>query len=278
MPDESAYEPYVFLERGETARPSRMEAPPQGCRPGILLVDGEEDPEGVLSRLLFEGGFDVYRTARGDSARELVQGRSSILMALVRLDRTAHESGALVRELLSARPGLWVGMLVSGESRAATEEGYRAGADDLFRSSAPFEATVGRLARSVPRALGKRARVERELGRRRRFRVPGLLRRGLTYAVVASLGLGAALAAVTQAWQEADLRWNARLERLVAALEKPEENRMFADRPFDRWSRTGALELERHMHEEQMLFQRAELEETRLRHLLRNIRPEYPRP
>src|SRR3954469_18829686 len=107
MSTEVNREPFVIVESPER----RLPAFPEGRRPELLLVDADAAPESGLSPLLFEAGFDVFRTARRESAPGLIHGRSSIRMALVRLDQPSLQPGALIRELIGIRPGLWIGML-----------------------------------------------------------------------------------------------------------------------------------------------------------------------
>jgi DNA-binding response OmpR family regulator len=267
-------EPFVIIESPERRAP----AVPDGRRPEILLVDADAAPGSGLSPLLFEAGFDVFRTARRESALELIQGRSSILMALVRLDQPSLESGALIRDLIGIRPGLWIGMLGDWPDRLRAEEGYRAGADDLIPTSAPVKATADRLALSVTGALRKRERVERHAGRARRFPLLRRQWRKLTMSVAGGVGLGILLAILTQAWQDFRSREELRLDRLLAPLEATDGRRETEDRRFDRWSRSEALDLQRRMHDEAVLHHREQREESRFDRLFRAFVPQYPRP
>lgn len=274
MPTEVAREPFVIVESPQR----RLPAFPGGRRPGILLVDADAAPDSGLSPLLFDAGFDVYQTARQESARDLIQGRSSILMALVRLDQPSLESGALIRDLVALRPGLWIGMLGDWPDRLRAEEGYAAGADDLIPTSASLKATTDRLAMSVTGALRKRQRAERREGRERRFPLLRRRWRKLTMAVAAGLGLGILLAILTQAWQDFRFREETRLERLLGQLEATEGRRDAEDRRFDRWSRSEALDLQKRMHDEAVFHHREQREESRFDRLFRTFVPQYPRP
>lgn len=273
MPTEVDREPFVIIESPERRAP----AVPDGRRPEILLVDADAAPGSGLSPLLFEAGFDVFRTARRESALELIQGRSSILMALVRLDQPSLESGALIRDLIGIRPGLWIGMLGDWPDRLRAEEGYREGADDLIPTSAPLHATADRLAQSVVGALRKRERAGRRADRKSRF--PLLRRwRKLGMRVASGLGLGMVLAVLTQTWQNVQSQEEARLERLLDRFEATEGPGHAEDRRFDRWSRSEALDLQRRMHDEAAFHHREQLEESRFDRLLRKFAPQYPGP
>jgi len=274
MPTEVAHEPFVIVETPER----RVPASPEGRRPGILIVDAAASPHRGLSPLLFEAGFDVYQTARGESARDLIQGRSSILMALVRLDQPSLESGALIRDLVGVRPGLWIGMIGDWPDRLRAEEGYRAGADDLIPTSAPLTATAARLAQSVTGALRKRERIERREVRERRFPLLRRRWRKLTVAMVGGMGVGILLGVLTQAWMDFRFREETRLDRLLGQLEETGGRRDVEDRRFDRWSRSEALDLQRRMHDEAVFQYREQREESRFDRLFRTFVPQYPRP
>jgi len=274
MPTEVAREPFVIVESPER----RVPAFPEGRRPGILLVDADAAPDSGLSPLLFDAGFDVYQTARQESARDLIQGRSSILMALVRLDQPSLESGALIRDLVAARPGLWIGMLGDWPDRLRAEEGYRAGADDLIPTSAPLKATTERLAQSVTGALRKRERVERRAERDRRFPLLRRRWRKLTMTIAGGVGVGILLGVLTHAWMDFQSREETRLDRLLGQLEATDGRRDAEDRRFDRWSRSEALDLQKRMHEEAVFLHREQREESRFDRLFRTFVPQYPRP
>jgi hypothetical protein len=274
MPTEIAREPILIIESPER----RVPGFPEGRRPGILLVDAAAAPESGLSPLLFEAGFDVYRTARPESARELIQGRSSIVMTLVRLDQPPLESGELIRELVGIRPGLWIGMLGDWPDRLRAEEGYRAGADDLIPTSAPLKATADRLAQSVIGAMRKRERAERRAGRAQRFPLLRRRWRKLITTIAGAMGVGVLLAVLTQAWLASLPQEDPRLDRLLGLLEATDGRRDSEDRSFDRWSRLEALDLQRRMHDEAMFHHREQREESRLDHLFRTFAPQYSSP
>jgi len=274
MPTEVDREPFVLVESPER----RVPAFPEGRRPGILLVDADAAPDSGLSPLLFDAGFDVYQTARSESARDLIQGRSSILMALVRLDQPSLESGALIRDLVGVRPGLWIGMLGDWPDRLRAEEGYRSGADDLIPTSASLKATADRLAQSVIGALRKRERAERRAGRDRRFPLLRRRWRKLTMTIAGGVGLGILLGVMTQAWVDSRSQEETRLDRLLGLLEATDGRRDAEDRRFDRWSRSEALNLQRQMQDEAVFHHREQREEARFDRLFRTIVPQYPRP
>jgi hypothetical protein len=126
---------------------------------------------------------------------------------------------------------------------------------------------VERLIRAVPAALRRRERPRRrETGPRR---TPS--RKGVAVALLAGLILGVALAAATKAWHEARDGWNARLERLLAALEAPQPSP--SERQLDRWQRLEELQARR----AQQGGQRERLEQDRLQELFRRLPlPQYP--
>jgi hypothetical protein len=243
----------------------------EGRRPEIVLVDRDAAPASGLTPRLFEAGFDVYRTPEAVAARELIGGRSSILMAVVRLDPSGADAARTIRELARARPGLWIGMLGAPGSDAA-DRGYRAGADDLLPAGGDPAATAFRLARSVPWALRKRKRV----ARRRRSRAPASA--GVLATAALALATGLVLAAVTKGWLEAIERWDLRLDRVEKLLEGMTFQWRAAPRGPEFRTAAETLDLERRRLEEDITYRRRQLDESRLDNLFRNIAPHYPGP
>jgi hypothetical protein len=274
-PDDSPREPYVILERPAPAPPRRWTAL-RGRKPTILLVD--RDGAG-LDHPLAEG-FDVYRTSGRDSALEVMRSHPGVLMALVRAGLPGLDAPSLIRELLQARPGLWVGLVCDPDDRTSAAAAYSAGAVDLFHPAAID--TVERLIRGVPWALRRREaadrRIERQLRRPPTPPVRRWARKSMlpVAGILVCLGLGALFAAATQAWNESRERWEARLERFLAAMETPRPSARPLDREFDRWQRVEQINLQRQSQQELQEYRRDQLDEGRVQDLLRNVpRPQY---
>jgi hypothetical protein len=278
MPEDTP-EPFVIVERPATPPFGRWTAL-GGRKPSLLLIDrGSPDGSGLDSPLAAEG-FDVYRTTGHRSALDLLRAHPSILMALVRTELPDIDAPALIRDLGQVRPGLWIGILGDPAGRAAAAAGYAAGAVDLFPAAGSRPETVARLLRSVPWAVRLREQAERRRERPRRSRLGRLVRRarsrlGLAATLAAAFLVGVCLALVTRSWHESRDLENARIERILGALEAhPTLDR--AGRQFDRWQRQEQLDLERRSQEMQGSFYQSQLEEERLRELLRLARPRYP--
>jgi DNA-binding response OmpR family regulator len=278
MPDD-APEPFVIVER--TAAPSlRRWTALRGRKPALLLIDrGAPDGSGLDLPLAAEG-FDVYRTTGYRSALDLLDAHSSVLMALVRMDLPNLDATGLLRELRQRRPGLWIGLLCDPEQRTAAAAGYAAGAIDLLSPATPRDETVARLLRSVPWAIRLREQTERRQRRRPASRLRRVARRaasqlGLAATTALALLLGAAMALLTRSWQASRDVEDARIERILGALEarSPVDR---AERQFDRWQRQEQLDLQRRSQQDLGAYQRSMLEEERLRALLRLTAPSYP--
>jgi hypothetical protein len=273
-PDEPSPEPFVIVERPVTA-PARRWTVLHGRKPAILLVD--RDGAG-LDHPLAEG-FDVYRTTGRDSALEVLRSHPGVLMSLVRAGLPGLDAPSLIRELQEARPGLWVGLVCDPGDRAGAAAAYAAGAVDLFHPGANPVDTVERLIRGVPWALRRREAAERRIERRLERRPSPPWRRwarrsALPLGILVCLGLGAVLAAATQVWHESRDLWNARMERILTALEAPGTER--PERPFERWHRTEQINLQRESQRELQQFRREQLEEGRVQEILRYLpRPQY---
>jgi hypothetical protein len=287
MSDDS-YEPYVILDRSEIAAlaPSpRRWTVLRGRKPALLLIDrGGSDGAGLDLPLASEG-FDVYRTTGRESALDLLEAHPSVLMALVRMDLPTLDPVSLIRDLSVVRPGLWTGMLCDPAERTRAAEGYAAGVVDLFHPLAPPPATVARLIRSVPWALRRREEAERRLERRRERESGSGLRRaarqvasrlGLAAALTFALSLGIVLALATRSWYESRDAWNARVDRMLNALETPPAASDRTERQFDRWQRFEQLQLQRQSQQMQSRTAQEQLEQERLRELLRSAAPRYP--
>lgn len=264
---ESAYEPFVILERGE-APPAQVPAVRRRTtrrgRRAILLVDR---PDGLDHPLAAEG-FEVYRTASPDSALDLLGAHPSIVMALVRLDLPGLDAAGLIRELREARPGLWIAMLGEASDRERAAAGFEAGAADWVPRSSDAQETVARIVRRIPWAVREREKAERGV-RRRRLR-PAWLGTSAMLAIGLLFGIG--LAALTRSWQQSADPWTARIDRILAALEG---NR--ADRDMDRWSRVEQLRLLRERETFLRGHQVDQLEQQRVSDLLRRLPPpQYP--
>ncbi len=277
-PDDSPREPYVIIERPAPATPPRRWTVLRGRKPAILLVD--RDGAG-LDHPLAEG-FDVYRTTGRDSALEVLRSHPGVLMALVRAGLPNLDAPSLIRDLLEARPGLWIGLVGDPDDRASAAAAYSAGAVDLFNPGANPVDTVERLIRGVPWALRRREAADRRIERELRRSPTPPLRRWARKAmlpvagIVFCLGVGASFAAVTQAWNESRDRWEARLERYLAAMETPRGSVRPLDRDFDRWQRVEQMNFQRLSQQELQDFRRDQLDEGRVQDLLRNLpRPQY---
>lgn len=270
MSDERSPEPLVVVDR-EAFAPSL----PGGGRPGLLLVEASRGADPLLTPPLVAAGFDVLRTARPESARDLVWNRSSIVMALVRTDAPGLPAASLVRELRALSPGLWIGLL--GDDRGA-EEGYAAGADDLVPASAPASATADRLARSVPAVLRKRERILRRAVRKPRSRLRRLLGHGRTRWMAAAYCAGALAALLTRSWLLDEERRDRVLERIATALEEPRERPAARDGAFERRARLEELDLRRQELRDAAIFHRERLEESRLDHILERSRTSLSAP
>ena len=131
-----------------------------------------------------------------------------------------------------------------------------------------------------------RTQAERRLEhRRRRESRPWIRRAGKNAAahlrwfaiVVIALSLGAGMAALTRSWQAARDLEDARIERLLSALEasRPIPDRI--DRQIDRWQRQEALDLQRRSQQTLGAYYQTQLEQDRIRDLLRVAVPHYPR-
>src|SRR5581483_7397795 len=216
MATENGPEPYVIVDRPLPAWRELPAGLSEGRRPEIVLVDQDAAERSTLASCLFEAGFDVYRTAETEPARDLVEGRPSILMAVVRLGQSGLDSRRAIRELARLRPGLWIGMLGDPGAEPQAAAGYRAGADDLLPRSADPSATAGRLARSVPGALAKRDRAAGANRSRRRGRRAAAAAGAATVAL--GLVTGVLLALATSGWHDTVDRWDMRLDRLERLL------------------------------------------------------------
>ena len=273
MVNEIGPEPYVLIERPLPAWRELPAGISEGRRPEIILVDRDAAARSTLASCLFDAGFDVYRTAEAAAARELVEGRSSILMAVVRMDQPELDPRRAIRELARLRPGLWIGMLGDDAAGAAVAAGYRAGADDLLPRSGDPHATAGRLARSVSGALGKRDRAARARHSEKRGRRAA----AAAGAATAALGLatGVLLALATNSWHETLDRWDVRLDRLERLLDNAPVRNSWPRGPEFRPA-ADAVELER--LREEGSYHREQLRESRLDSLFRNFVPRYPSP
>jgi hypothetical protein len=267
MESRSDFEPYVIVEAAPVGAGPVRRSLPEGRRPEVLLVDPGERPEEDAGPALFEVGFDVFRTADPSSARDLVDGRSSILMALVRL---GPKSADAIRDLRSARPGLWIGML--GEGGAEAREGYREGADDLLPPD-PGDAAL-RLADRVPLALRKRDRS----GRHRRHRAWASPRAAAVATAAVALAFGVLAAVLADAWIKTAERWDLRLARFEQLLESSAARDNAASRAPERWLRSEALDLDRRRLEEEVLFHREQMREAKLGDVFRAAAPPAGRP
>jgi len=272
---DNAYEPYVILERSAPSSPRRWTVL-RGRKPAVLLIDrGGTDGAGLDHPLATEG-FDVYRTTGRDSALDLLEAHPSVLMALVRMDLPSLDAATLLRDLRDIRPGLWMGMLCDPADKTSAAAGYASGAVDLFPPSIASSETIARLIRSVPWAL--RMRTEADRGRRRRpvpwYRRAARIGPVVTFAL--ALVAGVAMAALTHSWHASRDQENARIERILNALEaaRPLPDRV--DRQIDRWQRQEQLDLQRRSQESLGAYHQAQLEQERLRDLLRLAAPRYP--
>ncbi len=277
---DDAYEPFVIVERS-TAPTLRRWTALRGRKPALILIDrGSPDGSGLDHPLATEG-FDVYRTTGHRSALDLLQAHPSVLMALVRTDLPNIDAPALIRDLRQVRPGLWIGLLCDPADRAAAAAGYAAGAVDLFPAATSPGETVERLLRSVPWAMRLREDAERRLERPPRSPLRRIARRaasraGMIVTLGAALLLGAMMALVTRAWQESRDADEARIERILSALEaRPPVDR--TERQFDRWQRQEQLDLQRRSQQMLGSYYQSQLEEDRLRDLLRLTAPRYSR-
>jgi hypothetical protein len=279
-------EPFVILDRPGLPAPRRWTVL-GGRKPAVLLVDHGGAEGAGLDLPLAREGFDVYRTTGRDSALDLLCAHPTMLMALVRLDLPGLDGVGLLGDLEESLQGLWMGQLCDPAERDLAAAGYAAGAADLFSPRADPAHTIARLVRSVPWALRRRAEAERRLQRRReRASLPWFRRaarsarvrlpRALPIAV--ALAAGVALAALAAAWQESRERDDARIERVLGALDalrpRPPDR---GDRMIERWQRQEQIDLERRGQETMGAYYRAQLEEERLRDLMRFVTPSYPK-
>jgi hypothetical protein len=275
-----APEPLVIVERPAEASLRRWTAL-QGRKPALLLID-RGNPEGAgLDLPLAAEGFDVYRTTGHRSALDLLHAHPSVLMALVRTRLPNLEAPALIRDLRQARPGLWIGLLCDPAERTAARAAYAAGAVDLFLSTAAPPETAERLLRSIPWAVRLRDRADRRGRRRWASGLRHLARRaasglGTALTIGGFLLVGGAMALLTRSWQESRDREDARIERVLNALEarSPVDR---GERLFDRWQRQEQLDLERRSQDLLGAQYQSQREEERLRELMRVAVPHYPR-
>jgi DNA-binding response OmpR family regulator len=281
MPDD-APEPFVIVERPAAPTPLRRWTALRGRKPALILIDrGAPDGSGLDLPLAAEG-FDVYRTTGHRSALDLLQAHPSVLMALVRTDLPNLDAPELVRDLRRVRPGLWIGLLCDPADRDGAAAGYAAGAVDLFPIATPPAETVSRLLRSVPWAVRLREGAERRLERPQRSVLRRVARRassraGTLLTLGAALLIGATLALVTRSWQATRDAENARIERILAALEARPPVVDRAERQFDRWQRQEQLDLQRQSQRMLGSYYQSQLEEERMRELLRLTAPHYPK-
>jgi hypothetical protein len=273
MVEEHLAEPYVLIEAPRTER--RLLHLHDGPRPELLLIDRNQGADSDLSPLLFEAGFDVFRIAGLDAAREMIATRSSLVMAVVRLDLPGVDPGATIAELARSRPGLWIGMRAGDgpEEEQRARDGYQAGADDLLPLSVPLPETAERLWRSLPWAIRKRDRAQR---RRRRTSALRLPEAACLAGIALAIGILAALG--TGAWLDREAREEARLDRVQAALEAGVSRNERPAPAMDRWTRSEELDLERRRVRQDLFLRQEQLDETRLEHLFRNTAPRYPQP
>lgn len=271
--EENLLEPYVLVEETQPARLLPFLA--EGQRPELLLLDRVLDAESDLSAFLFDAGFDVFRTADLESARDMIASRSTLVMAVVRLDLPGLDPSEAIGTLARVRPGLWIGMRGGDgpEELPRAREGFRAGADDLLPLAQPPAETAERLWNSLGWAERKRLRNQRRRRRTSMLRLPeAACLTGIALAV------GVLVAISTGAWLDLEAREEARVQRLEAALEGGAPRG--AGRPLwaDHWSRSEELDLERRRLREETIFHQEQLEETRLEHLFRNVIPHYEQP
>jgi hypothetical protein len=94
--------------------------------------------------------------------------------------------------------------------------------------------------------------------------------------VAIALSAGVALGAATWSWQESGERERSRIERFLGALEagRPMPDRI--DRRIELWQRQEQLDLQRRSQETMGEYYRGQLEQERLRDLLRSAVPRYP--
>jgi DNA-binding response OmpR family regulator len=278
MPDD-APEPFVIVER-PAAAPLRRWTALRGRKPALLLIDrGAPDGSGLDLPLAAEG-FDVYRTTGYRSALEILAAHPSVLMALVRTGLPNLDAPSLIGDLRQARPDLWIGLHCDPADRSSAAAGYAAGAVDLFSAAASQPETVARLLRSIPWAIRRREEAERRLERKSGSRLRRVARRaasglGTAAMLVVALFLGVSMALISRAWQSSRDVENARIERILSALEaRPPLDR--GERQFDRWQRQEQIELERRSQQALGSYYQSQLEAERLRELLRFATPHYP--
>jgi phosphoribosylformimino-5-aminoimidazole carboxamide ribonucleotide (ProFAR) isomerase len=102
-------------------------------------------------------------------------------------------------------------------------------------------------------------------------------RAGTLLTLGAALLIGATLALVTRSWQATRDAENARIERILAALEARPPVVDRAERQFDRWQRQEQLDLQRQSQRMLGSYYQSQLEEERMRELLRLTAPHYPK-
>ncbi len=268
--------PLILLEgtSGQRIAPSPIPVhawPVPTVKPPILIVDRAETP---LDSPLAHEGFEVYRTRRAAEAVELVRAHAAISTVLVRMDLADVETATLIRDLSAERPGLWIGMRADLADRERIASGYAAGAADLIPLGEDPARTVDRLVRGLRAALQRREAAEQAVQPRVRRARRSSIR--LSSALVISLILGVALAAITgwclQAWDS----FTSRIDRAVKALESAPPAPLPADRQLDRWYRAERFDLDRRVQDARRASQERALEEEHYRNLFRDFRPHYP--
>lgn len=250
----------------------------------ILLVDAGAPLGAGLDHPLADAGFRVFRTSKADSALEILRAHPSLRMAVVRLDLSGVDSVHLMRTMLEVRPGLWVGMLASPASHAEAHAGYRAGASDLLPISANARDTAQRLARSIPWAIRRAGTGERAArltnghfrkarSKRLRGRTPTTRVLEAAAAMTCAALLGVALAGAILAWENFLQAWESRVERVLQAIESPNNIRTSTPADFEHWIRSQQLNLERESQRSLLHYRQDQLEEERLKDLLQSVRP-----
>ena len=175
----------------------------------VLVVVEDSGVRNRLASALRAAGLNVIDTR---VALEALERAAESDLAIVDLQLGGASATLLIEDLLRRRPGLYAIML--GGEQDDARIGYRAGADNWVRAeTAPLD-VVRLVLRSFAHARSKGERAQQNPPRRRFFR------RSALWVSLAGAVLGALLAWAVNSVLKAQDAEDARMERLIRALEQ----------------------------------------------------------